>query len=109
MCQQIIVSRHIFTRLLAHAPEELRRQAEEDGQRAIPALCFTEGDILQKFLQEEGWEDLADAEQAEAVEMLMNADRYEQAGAAVNQAIGEAAANYLADVLIEKTQAECNE
>jgi hypothetical protein len=41
----ITVSRTIFYRLLAHAPEELQREAKEDARRAIPALCFTEDDI----------------------------------------------------------------
>jgi hypothetical protein len=41
----ITVSRTIFFRLLAHAPEELQREAKEDARKAIPALCFTEDDI----------------------------------------------------------------
>ncbi len=98
------ISRNIFFRLLAHAPEALQRQAKEDAQRAIPTLCFTEDDIRQKFLQEEGWEDLSEDEQHEAIEMLMEADRYEHAGAAANQAIAEAAAHYLADALLEKAE-----
>ena len=48
----ITVSRMIFFCLLAHAPEELRREAKEDSRRAIPALCFTEDDIREKFAQE---------------------------------------------------------
>jgi hypothetical protein len=52
----ITVSRIIFFRLLAHAPEELQREAKEDARRAIPALCFTEDDIREKFAQEEQWD-----------------------------------------------------
>jgi len=105
MSQQVMaLSHHIFIRLLDHAPEELRRQAKENVRRAIPAFCFTEDDIRRKLVQEEGWDDLSDDEQREAVEMLMDASRYEPAGAAANQTIAEAAANYLADVLIEKTE-----
>jgi hypothetical protein len=49
----ITMSRTIFFRLLAHAPEELRREAKEDARRAIPALCFTEDDIRERLAQEE--------------------------------------------------------
>jgi hypothetical protein len=60
------LSRAIFFRLLAHAPEELRREAKEDARRAIPALCFTEDDIREKFAQEEQWEELSDHGRREA-------------------------------------------
>jgi len=47
------LNRTIFFRLLAHAPEELQREAKEKSRRAIPTLCFTEDDIREKFAQEE--------------------------------------------------------
>ena len=56
----ITVSRMIFFRLLAHAPEELQQKAKEDACRAIPAFCLTEGDIREKFAQEEQWEELSE-------------------------------------------------
>jgi hypothetical protein len=34
----ITMSRATFFRLLAHAPEELQREAKEDAKRAIPSL-----------------------------------------------------------------------
>ena len=34
----ITMSRTIFFRLIAHAPEELKREAKEDARRAIPSL-----------------------------------------------------------------------
>ncbi len=58
----ITVGRTIFFRLLAHAPEELQREAKDDARRAIPALCFTEDDIRERFAQEEQWEDVSEAE-----------------------------------------------
>jgi hypothetical protein len=61
------VSRTIFFRLLAHAPEELQREVSEDARRAIPALCFTEDDIREKFAQEEQWEELSDRGRLERV------------------------------------------
>lgn len=70
------VSRSIFFRLLTRAPEELQRQAKEDARRAIPALCFTEDDIRQKFAQEEHWDDLSDDEQREAIDLLLDAGEY---------------------------------
>src|SRR4030095_16105134 len=39
------ISRTIFFRVLAHAPEELQREAKENVRGAIPALCLTEDDI----------------------------------------------------------------
>jgi len=47
----------IFIRLLAHAPEELQREAKENARGAIPALCFTEDDIREKIAQEELWDE----------------------------------------------------
>src|SRR5262249_36742465 len=41
----ITISQPIYFRLLAHAPEELQREAKEVARRAIPALCLTEDDI----------------------------------------------------------------
>jgi hypothetical protein len=61
-CIVITVSRAIFFPLLAHAPEELQREAKEDARRAIPALCFTEDDTRERFAQEEQWEELSDQE-----------------------------------------------
>ena len=34
----ITMSRTIFFRLIAHAPEELKREAKDDARRAIPSL-----------------------------------------------------------------------
>jgi hypothetical protein len=72
----ITISRTIFFRLLAHAPEELQREAKEDVWRAIPALCFTEDDIRERFAQEEQWDELSDDEQREAIQSLMDAGEY---------------------------------
>lgn len=109
MSQQIMtMSAHIFFRLLAHAPEGLQQQAKEDACRAIPALCFTENDIRQKFVQEEGWNDLSDDEQEEAIEMLFDRNDYDRVGAAANQAIAEAAANYVADTFLEKEERQAS-
>ncbi len=102
MSQQITMSAHIFFRLLAHAPEELQRQAKADARRAIPAFCFTEADIRRTLVQEEGWEILSDDEQRRAITDLLEASRYEPIAAAASQAIAEAAVYYLADVLLEK-------
>ena len=63
----ITMSRAIFFRLLAHAPEDLQREAKEDARRAIPALCFTEDDIRERFAQEEQWDEMSDDEQREAI------------------------------------------
>jgi hypothetical protein len=52
----IAISRTIFFRLLAHAPEDLQRKAKENARGAIPALCFTEDDIRKIFAQEELWD-----------------------------------------------------
>jgi hypothetical protein len=47
----ITVSRTVFFRLLAHAPEDLQREAKVEARRAIPALCFTEEDIRERLAQ----------------------------------------------------------
>ncbi len=96
------ISRGLFFRLLAYAPEALQREAKEEARRAVPALCFTEDDIWQKLLHEEGWDDLSEDEQREAVEWLLHSGDYDHAGTEASQAISVAAANYLADTLLEK-------
>ncbi len=98
------MSRTIFFRLLAHAPEELQREAKEDARRGIPALCFTEDDIREKFAQEEQWEELSDQGQREAIQSLMDASEYDQAAKLADEAITEAVAHYLHDAIIEKEQ-----
>ncbi len=98
------ISRGLFFRLLAHAPEYLQREAKEEARRAIPALCFTEDDIRQKLLHEEGWAELSREEQREAVEWLLHSGDYDHAGTEANQAIAVAAANYLADASLEKEE-----
>ena len=100
----ITVSRAIFFRLLAHAPEELQLEAKEDARRAIPALCFTEDDIREKFVQEEQWEELTDEKHREAIQSLMDASEYDQAAKLADEAITEAVARYLHDAIIEKEQ-----
>ena len=72
----ITLSRTIFFRLIAHAPEELQREAKENARGAIPALCFTEDDIRKKFAQEELWDELSDGEQREAIRLMMDAGEY---------------------------------
>jgi hypothetical protein len=72
----ITMSRTIFFRLLAHAPEELQREVKENALGAIPALCFTEDDIRKKFAQEEQWDGLTQDLQREAIRLLMDADEY---------------------------------
>jgi hypothetical protein len=72
----ITMSRAIFFRLLAHAPEELQREAKEEARRAIPAFCLTEDDIREKFAQEELWDELSDEARLEAVQSLMDAGEY---------------------------------
>ncbi len=107
MSQSIMVmSRNIFFRLLAHAPEELQREVKDDARRAIPTLCFTEDDIRQKFAEEARWSALSDEEQREAVGMLLDAGEYEHAGTAANQCIAEAVARYLDELSIEETERE---
>ena len=98
------ISRDLFRRLLAHAPETLRQEANEKARRAIPALCFTEDDLDQKLLEQEGWDDLSDEEQRGAVEWLLHSGDYDHAGTEANQAIAMAAMNYVADTVLEKEQ-----
>jgi len=98
------VSRTIFFRLLAHAPEELQREAKEDARRAIPALCFTEDDIREKFAQEEQWEELSDRGRLDAIQSLMDAGEYDHAAKLADEVISEAVGRYLHDAIIEKEQ-----
>ena len=100
----ITMSRAIFFRLLAHAPEELQREAKEDAKRAIPALCFTEDDIREKFAQEEQWEDLSDQGRLDAIHSLMDAGEYDHAAKIADEAITEAVARYLHDAMLEKEE-----
>jgi hypothetical protein len=58
----ITMSRTVFFRLLAHAPEALQRGAKEDARRATPAFCLTEDDVQGRFAQEEQWEELSDVD-----------------------------------------------
>lgn len=98
------ISRGLFFRLLAYAPEGLQREATAEARRAIPALCFTEDDIRQKFTVEERWSWLSEAEQREAVQSLLDAGEYEHAGTVANDAIADAVRRYLDDVFLEKTE-----
>ena len=98
------ISLTIFFRRLAHAPEELQREAKEDAQGAIPALCFTEDDIRKKFAQEEQWDELSDDEQIEAIRLLMDAGEYDHASIVANEAIIEAVVRYLHDTMLEKEE-----
>jgi len=100
----ITMSRTIFFRLLAHAPEELQREAKEEARRAIPALCFTEDDIREKFTQDEQWEELSDEGRRDAIQSLMGAGEYDNAATLANEAITEAVARYLHDAMIEKEE-----
>jgi hypothetical protein len=98
------ISRGLFFRLLAYAPEGLQREAKEEARRAIPALCFTEDDIRQKFAVEERWDWLSEAEQREAIQSLLDAGEYEHTGTVANDGIAEAVARYLDDAFLEKTE-----
>src|SRR5262249_27866474 len=100
----ITMSQTILFRLLAHAPEELQREAKEDARRAIPAFCLTEDDIRERFAQEEQWEEMSEDIQKEAVQSLMDASEYDNAAKLANEAITEAVARYLHDAMIEKEQ-----
>jgi len=91
----------IFIRLLAHAPEELQREAKENARGAIPALCFTEDDIREKIAQEELWDEFTEAEKLEAIQSLMDSGECEHAAAVANEAITEAIERYLHEVMIE--------
>lgn len=98
------ISRGLFFRLLAYAPEGLQREATAEARRAIPALCFTEDDVRQKFAVEERWNWLSEAEQREAIQSLLDASEYAHAGTVANDAITDAVARYLDDVFLEKIE-----
>jgi len=100
----IIMSRTMFFRLLANAPEELQREAKEDARRAIPAFCLTEDDIREKFAQEEQWDELTEEKQKEAVQSLMDASEYDHVAKLADEAITEAVARYLHDAMLEKDE-----
>ena len=100
----VTLSRAIFFRLLAHAPEELQREAKENARGAIPALCFTEDDIRKKFAQEEQWDGLTEDVQQDAVRLLMDAGEYEHAATVADEAITEAVARYFHDAMLEKEE-----
>ena len=100
----ITMSRTIFFRLLAHAPEELQREAKEDARRAIPALCFTEDDIRERLAQEELWDGMSGDGQREAIQSLMDAGEYDPASKLSNEAITEAVTRYVHDTMIEKEE-----
>ena len=100
----VTLSRVVFFRLLAHAPEELQREAKENARGAIPALCFTEDDIRKKFAQEEQWDELSDDEQREAIRQLMGADEYARAAAVADEAIAEPVGRYLHEAMLEEEE-----
>jgi hypothetical protein len=100
----ITLGQTIFYRLLAHAPEELQREAKENARGAIPALCFTEDDIRKKFAQEEQWDEMSDAQQKEAVRLLMDADEYARAATVADEAIAEAVGRYLHEAMLEEEE-----
>jgi len=100
----ITMSRTILFRLLTHAPEDLQREANEDARRAIPALCFTEDDIRERFAQEELWDGMSGDRQREAIQSLMDAGEYDPASKLANEAITEAVARYVHDAMIEKEE-----
>jgi hypothetical protein len=102
------MSKTIFFRLLAYAPEELQRQAKDDARRAIPALCFTEDDIRRKFAEEERWDELTEDMQRVAVSALLDADEYSEAGDAAHQSIAEAVARYLHETAIEESERQAD-
>ena len=106
----ITMNRKMFFRLLAHAPEDLQREAKEDTRRAIPAFCLTEDDIREKFAQEEQWDELTEEKQKEAVQSLMDASEYDYAAKLADGAITEAVARYLHDAMLEKEERqECSD
>ena len=100
----ITMSQTIFFRLLAHAPEDLQRDAKEDARRAIPAFCLTEDDIREKFAQEEQWEEMSEDIQKAAIQSLMDASEYDNAAKLADEAITEAVARFIHDTMIEKEQ-----
>ena len=99
----IILSQPIFFRLLAHAPEYIQREARECARRAIRAFCLTEDDIREIFAQEEQWMEMSEESQKMAVQSLMDASEYDNAIKLANEAITEAIARYLHDLMIEKS------
>ena len=100
----LTISRAIFFRLLAHAPEEMQREAKENARGAIPALCFTEDDIRKKFAQEEQWDGLSEDEQREAIRLLMDAGEYTRAARIADEAIAEAVGRYLHEAMLEEEE-----
>src|SRR5262249_36338669 len=100
----LTISRAIFFRLLAHAPEEMQREAKENARGAIPALCFTEDDIRKKFAQEEQWDRLSEDEQREAIRLLMDAGEYTHAARIADEAIAEAVGRYLHETMLEEEE-----
>jgi len=100
----ITMSQSIFFRLIAHAPEELQREAKEVARRAIPAFCLTEDDIREKFTQEEQWEEMSEDIQKAAIQSLMDASEYDNAAKLADEAITEAVARFIHDTMIEKEQ-----
>jgi hypothetical protein len=100
----ITLSNTIFFRLLAYAPEELQREAKEDAGRAIPAFCFTEEDIRERFRQEEQWDEMSEDEQREAIQLLIDAVEYDNVAKLANGAISEAVGRYLHDAMIENEE-----
>src|SRR5262249_27710354 len=104
----VTMNRTVFFRLLAHAPEELQREAKEDVRRAIAAFCFTEDDIRRIFEQEDQGDELSDAELEEAITRLLDAWEYEEASKAADYSIAEAVARYLHDLSIERNSGDEN-
>ncbi len=100
----VTISRTIFFRLLAHAPEELQLEAKGDARRAIPALCFTEDDIRERLAQEELWDAMTEDGHLQAIQSLMDAGEYDHAAKLADEAITEAVARYIHDAMLEKEQ-----
>ena len=100
----ITLSNTIFFRLLAHAPEELQREAKEDAGRAIPAFCFTEEDIRERFRQEEQWDEMSEDEKREAIQSLIDAVEYDNVAKLANGAISEAVGRYLHDAIVAEEE-----
>ena len=100
----ITISRPIYFRLLALAPEELQREAKEDARRAIPSLCFTEDDIRERFAQEELWDGQTEDSEREAIQSLMDAGEYDNAAKIANEAIAEAVVRYIHEAMLEKEE-----
>ena len=100
----ITLSNTIFFRLLAHAPEELQREAKGDAGRAIPAFCFTEEDIRERFRQEEQWDEMSEDEKREAIQSLIDAVEYDNVAKLANGAISEAVGRYLHDAIVAEEE-----